>query len=213
MTMRTVTLFGMAMGLALVATLVFLASVAGALADGPSRTMAVTMTFEQPEARGDGSELSLSVRLAGADGEPINRQPVEFFVTPDFIDERLVSIRTALTNADGVATVPYTPTWEGEHRITARYGGDETHQSAEVTSALELTGVPSAEIPMDEHLSPLRQWAAPGAVAVVLAVWLILALVPVRVGWGVWQAGRRRVQVPSSPETMAETLPGSTFGR
>ncbi len=210
--MRTARLFAMTMGLALAVTVAYLLSPGGALADEPPDAAPVTMTFEQPEARGEGHGLSISVRMASAEGEPIARQPVEFFVTPDFLGERPVSIRTALTNADGVATVPYTPTWEGEHRITARYGGDETHQPTEVTSALELTGVPSTEIPVEEHLSTLRQWAPPGAIAAVLAVWLVLAAVPVRVGWGVWRAGRRG-ETEISPVPEAEGLPGATFGR
>ncbi len=210
--MRTARLFAMTMGLALAVAVAYLVSTGGALADEPPGAAPVTMIFEQPEARGEGDGLSISVRIASAEGEPIARQPVEFFVTPDFLGERPVSIRTALTNADGVATVPYTPTWEGEHRITARYGGDETHRPAEVTSALELTGVPSTDIPVEEHLSTLRQWAPPGAITAVLAIWLTLAMVVTRVGWGVWRAGRHgEAEVSPAPE--AEGLPGATSGR
>ena len=210
--MRTARLFVLTMGLALAVTVAYLVSTGGALADEPPGTAPVTMTFEQPEVRGEGDGLAISVRITSAAGEPIARRPVEFFVTPDFMGERPVSIRTALTNADGVATVPYTPTWEGKHRITARYAGDETYQPTEATSTLQLTGVPSVEIAMDEHLSVLRQWATPGAVAVVHAVWLVLAAVPVRVGWGVWRAGRRG-ETKVSPVPEAEGLPGAPFGR
>lgn len=208
--MCTARLFVMTMGLALAVAVVHLVSAGGALADEPPGTTTVTMAFEQPQATAEGGELSLSVRLVTSDGEPITRQPVEFFVTPDFLGERPVSIQTAITNADGVATVRYAPTWEGEHPITARFAGDESYQPAEATSTLQLTGVPSPEIPVEEHLTALRRWATPGAVVVVLTLWLVLAAVPVRVGWGVWRAGRRG-EAETAP--VPEGLPGATFGR
>jgi hypothetical protein len=203
----------MAMGLALAVIAFRLLGTGTALAEGPAPEAApVSMTFEQPAPSADGNGLSLSVRLARADGGAVARQPVEFFVTPDFIGERPVAIKTALTNADGMATVTYTPTWEGEHRITARYNGDGTFQPAEVTSALQLTGLSLAEIPADEHLNPLRQLATPGAVSVVLAVWLTLAAVFVRVGWGVWRTGQRG-EADISPPPDAKGVPETTFGR
>ncbi len=177
--------------IAMTAAFGFLASTGSSLADEPTETTAVTMTFEEPEATADDDGVAISVRMASTDGEPLARQPVEFFVTPDFLGERPVPIRTALTNAAGVAVVTYTPTWEGEHRISARYAGDDLYQPAEVTSALELSGVPTIPIPTDEHLNVLRQWATPGAIATALTVWLLLAGVAIRVGWGVWSAGRR----------------------
>lgn len=192
---------------------VLVASTGPARADEPSDTSAPSVTFQQPVAR-DGGRISVAVRLASANGEPVARQPVEFFVTPDFLGERPVFIRAALTNSDGIASVSYEPTWDGEHRITARYAGDDTYQPAEATSVLQLTGVPSIEIPTDEHLSPLRRWAAPGTIAVVLTVWLILAAVILRVGWGIWSAGQRCDPLsPTVDEAVSETAPGDGHGR
>lgn len=159
-------------------------------ADESSETSAVTVTFQQPVAR-EGNRISIAVRLATSGGEPVTRQPVEFFVTPDFIGERPVFIVAALTNKDGIASITYEPTWDGEHRMTARYAGSHTYQPAEAASVLQLTGVPPIEIPTEEHLNLLRQWAAPGAIAVVLTVWLLLAGVAFRVGWGIIRAGNR----------------------
>jgi hypothetical protein len=212
MIMRIARLMAKGTGLTLVMAAVFMAGARGALADGPPGAAPVTMTFEQPEAKGEGNGLSLSVRLVSGDGEPITRQPVEFFVTTDLFDARPVALRSAVTNADGVATVTYTPTWDGDHRITAQFPGNESFRPTEATSVLNVSGVPSSYVPPAEPLSPLRQWATPGAVAVVLAVWLVLAAVPVRVGWGVWRAGRRGgAEISPAPE--AEGLPGATFGR
>ena len=179
--------------LAAVLAMVALGLVAGTgptLADESSDATPVTATFQQAVARGDGG-ISVSVRLASADGEPVARQPVEFFVTPDFLGERPVFIRAAVTNKDGVSSIIYEPTWEGEHRITAHYAGDDTHEPIEATSVLQLSGLPLTDLPVEDHLSPLRRWATPGAIAVVLVVWLILATVVFRVGWGIWAIGSR----------------------
>ncbi len=189
------------------------ASTAPTLADESSDTTPVTAIFQQAVARGDGG-ISVSVRLASANGEPVARQPVEFFVTPDFLGERPVFIRAALTNTDGIASVNYEPTWNGEHRITALYAGDDTHLPVEATSVLQLTGVPPAQLLADEHLNPLRRWATPGAIVVVLSVWSMLAFVAYRVGWGIWSAGRRcDPLLPTVDEAVAETALGGGHGR
>jgi hypothetical protein len=190
--MRAVRLFAVATGLAWAVSLGVLISAGSALADGPADSAPVSITFENPEAKGEDGGLSVSVRLTTADGEPITRQPVEFFVTTELFDGRPVALRSVLTNAEGKATITYTPTWEGEHRITAQFAGDETFQPTEATSVLNVSGIVSSYTPPPEPLSPLRQWATPGAVAVVLTVWLILAAVIVRVCWGVWHYGQRR---------------------
>ncbi len=200
--MRSLTKFVLAAVLAMVA-LGLVAGTGPTLADESSETTPVTAIFEQAVARSDGG-ISVSVRLASADGEPVAREPVEFFVTPDFLGERPVFIRAAVTNKDGVSSIIYEPTWEGEHRITAHYAGDDTHEPIEATSVLQLSGLPLTDLPAEEHLSPLRRWATPGAIAVVLTVWLILAAVVFRVGWGIWTVGRRY-------ETAAETAPGGAY--
>lgn len=205
---------GFVLAAALVVVAVGLAaSTAPTLADDSSDTTPVTAIFQQAVARGDGG-ISLSVRLASANGEPVARQPVEFFVTPVFLGERPVLIRAALTNSDGVASVIYEPTWDGEHRITALYAGDDTHEPIEATSVLQLTGVPQAQLPADEHLNPLRRWATPGAIVVVLSVWSMLAFVAYRVGWGIWSAGQRHDPLPPTvDEAVAETVLGGGHGR
>ena len=61
------------------------------------------LTFQRPTTNED--TISLAVRLTAADGQPIARARVEFFVSPDFFGEHPVSLQTAITNTDGLATL------------------------------------------------------------------------------------------------------------
>ena len=182
-----------------------------ALADEAVREAAARLTFAQPTTGGD--TVLLSVRLTGADGQPIARTRVEFLVRPDFFGERPISLPTAITNADGVATLKYVPTWDGAHKVTALFAGNTDYRPGEVTTVMAVSGAVATPIPEGNSLGALRLWAAPAVTLGAVIVWLIIAGVLVRVGWGVWQAGRRSEErVPALPSERAiGRLPGSTY--
>lgn len=172
-----------------------------AMAAEPAVSAGVQVAFEEPATTEGG--VSVTVVLTTADGEPIPRQPVDFFVTPDFFGDRSLPLQTAITNAAGEATITYAPTWNGAHRLTASFAGDGLYQAGEGNAVLTVSGLPTSHESEPAALGAIRQWAGPGAVAGTIIVWLLLAGVLFRVGWGIWKVGHQgeeRRRVPS-PET------------
>lgn len=178
-----------AMGIAASVAALVLSVAGSALADEAAAPSPVRLAFEEPQAVEGG--VSVSVLLTTAAGEPISRQQVDFFVTPDFFGERPMLLRTAITDTKGKATITYVPTWDGGHRLTADFAGNEANQAAEATAMMTVSGLPAVVLVEPGALDALRRWAAPGAVAVAMGVWLLLAWVLFRVGWGISRAGRR----------------------
>lgn len=175
-----------------------------ALADEAVGQVQTGLTFDEPVAAGEG--ISLSVRLTADDGQPISRARVEFFVNPDFFGERPVSLQTVITNADGLASLKYVPTWNGVHRVTALFAGNSDYQPGEVTTVMTVSGTVTAPASKVESLHVLRQWAAPAVTLGAIIVWLLIVGVLLRVGWGVWQERDLGKDVVELPRTAVEKL-------
>ncbi len=180
-----------------------------ALADEAIANAEAGLIFDEALPAGDG--VSLSVRLTTAGGQPLARETVSLFVTPDFFGEQPVLLQRVLTNADGIAALTYTPTWNGTHAMTAQFDGSTDYQPAETTTVMKISGVALTPVPDTASLGAVRLWAAPAVTAAAAIVWLIIAGVMARVGWGVWYAGRRVEWVPALPATTAKRPAGSTY--
>ncbi len=169
---------------------------------------AARLAFEQPTTNED--TVSLQVRLTTDDGQPLARARVEFFVTPDFFGERPVALQAALTNADGLASLKYVPTWEGSHRVTAIFAGNADYQPDEVTTMMTVSGVTSPHLPDADSLAILQLWAAPAVTLGAAIVWLLIVGVLVRVSWGVWRERDLGEHAMELPRTAVAQLPGGT---
>lgn len=200
-----------ALGMVAIAAALGLGEANAALADTSTVARATSLAFEEPQESQNG--YSVSVVLASADGEPLTRETVDFFVVPDFFGERPVPLRSALTDLEGRATITYSPSWNGTHNLTARYGGNDGYQPGVAGIELAVSGLPEYVATDAGSLDAIRRWAAPGAVALAIAVWLVLAWIVFRVGWGISRAGRRdEEQMPASlAETGMEGLPGGGY--
>jgi len=210
---RTLTWLGIAV--AVMSALGWLAhgSPSPALADEAIGEAETRLAFEQPVTRGD--TVSLLVRLTADDGQPIARARVEFFVSPDFFGERPVSLQTAITNTDGLASLKYVPTWDGAHKVTALFAGNSDYQPSEVTTVMMVSGAGagSAAVAMaagGASLGVLRLWAAPTVTLGAAIVWLLIAGVLVRVGWGIWRERDLGEDVITLPGTAVEKLLSGT---
>lgn len=185
-----------------------------AIADSPTADAAMVpgtavMSFGDPVAAGEG--VVLSITLTDGDGTPVQRQPVEFHLIADFFGEQSLPIQTAFTNQDGVAKVTYFPSWNGEHHVTAGFAGSEGLQPSQTAAVLTVAELPATTAEEPAPLESVHRWAAPGAVAATLAVWLLLALILGRVGWGVWRTGRGfELSTRDGSTTPPQRLRGST---
>lgn len=174
-----------------------------AQAQEPTEVSDARLSFEEPVVTGDG--VSVSVLMETNGGEPISRQPVDFFVVPDFFGERALPLGTVLTNTKGRATVSYTPSWPGTHKITVLFLGDAAYTAAETSAVFTISGLAGVAADEPVPLEPIRRWAGPVAVAVTLTVWLILGGILARVTLGI----RREAQ----PEEPLKSLPTSVVAK
>lgn len=158
-----------------------------AVADEAVGERASQLAFQQPTTSGE--TVSLVVRLTDDEGQPIARAQMEFSVSPDFFGDRPVSLQTAITNTDGLATLKYVPTWDGAHRMTGYFAGNADFQPGEATIVMTVSGAAAGGVAIDDGapLDAVRLWAAPAVTAGAAIVWLLIVGVLVRVGWGVWR--------------------------
>ncbi len=190
-------------------------SLSPALADSPPADTArvpgaASLSFGEPQA--SAATIILPVRFTSSDGSPVQRAAVQLIVVTDFFGDQELPVQTTLTNQDGIATVTYSPVWNGEHHVVVRFEGNEVLEPSRAEAVLTVAGLPEAAPEEPAPLEPVQRWAAPGAVVVTLAVWLTLALILGRVGWGVWRAGRgSEVGTPEGSQTPGQRLRGSTL--
>jgi hypothetical protein len=137
-----------------------------AAADPPARLEAVA---EQDD---DGVWM-LRATLTRA-GVVQSGRTVEFLQQVDFFGERWVPLGTAVTDAAGSASLPYSPTWNGVQHLVARYEADDGRYESlpvEITVSGAIPAIPE-EAPV---LPIMRVWAFPVATVVLILVWLALA--------------------------------------
>ena len=152
---------------------------AGALVMASFATLTPVAAGEPPprlevaaEQEDDGSWMLRATLTRG--GLVQSGQTVEFLQQVDFFGERWVPLGTAVTDAAGFASLPYSPTSNGVQRLVARYeAGDGRYESpaVEITVSGAIPAIPE-EAPA---LPIMRVWAFPVATVVLLLVWLALA--------------------------------------
>ena len=167
--------------------LLALAPGAAARAAGPSdaRQPMLLRGLTLTDQRGPHSTVTLSAELTAADGTPARAEPVVFYEMSSVFGERLEDLGTSMTDATGAASLPFEPTWPGEHTIVARFGGDG--ESAPAQSTFRFTSDAAAHVHQNAKfgLELPRKYAPFGAALAVLGVWGVLGLVVMRVVRGV----------------------------
>jgi sugar lactone lactonase YvrE len=155
----------------------------------------VTLTAIPPEdQQADHESVVLSARLEADDG-PLRGLPVTFYIVTNVFGERLMKVGEALADANGVASVVYRPTWEGDHAAVAHFSATAGYSSAETSFHFDATEAEPAYEPAEFGLSPVRQ-VLPVAVAIaVLAVCASVVWALVDTVRGIRAAAR----VPAAP--------------
>ncbi len=168
------------------------------LADGPAGKTTQTVLEPLPatsQAPGQPS-TTLSVMLRSSEGPAVRGEPVTFYVLTSVFGERLMNVGQVLTDAAGIASLVYRPTWEGEHTVVASFGGDADYAPTRSTFQFSATG----PVPVHENaafgLALIRQWLPLTVGAVVLAVWAILGLIVARTVVGIRAASPAAELVP-----------------
>ncbi len=125
-----------------------------------------------------GGSVTLSATLKDAHGNPIPDVVVRFYVEARLAGTSgSMEIGATVTDADGLASLNYTPTFAGDQLVTARFSGVGLQAESEGKVPLRVVESQPAYAPTRGGLEPLPRWAAAGLLATVLGVWSIFAYV------------------------------------
>jgi hypothetical protein len=153
----------MAMALALAALSV---QANAALAADPQVTIAAVDA--------DDGTWRLSAKVTDGDGAAQSQISVTFTAATVFFGERWVPLGTAVTDTSGTASLIYTPSWNGAQTLVARAGTPGGVRLSEPMVIDVIGALPGIALEPDD-LPLVRAWALPIGVAVVVAVWVVLA--------------------------------------
>ncbi len=137
------------------------------------------------DQRGPHSTVTLSALLTSAEGTPARAEPVVFYEMSSVFGERLENLGTSMTDSTGAASLPFEPTWPGEHTIVARFGGDGDFAPAQSTFRFTSDAPPHMHENAKFGLEMPRKYAPFGALLAVLGIWGVLGLVMMRVVRGI----------------------------
>ncbi len=152
-------------------------------AAGAASTGSLSLSAGSP-AHGVGTELTAVVD--GASGTPIGGAVVTFSVhVEEFAGAPLLTVGTATTDASGVAHVTYQPTWAGTtHFVAAAALGGTTVAQGTLTSAVTQTDPFAGPVNATRTDGLIGRWAVAVLLALVVAMWVILLALIVRVQQG-----------------------------
>jgi hypothetical protein len=140
---------------------------------GAARAADPQVTVEAAAA--DDETWRLSAKVTADDGAARSQVSVTFSVATEFFGERWVPVGTAVTDTSGTASLIYTPSWNGAQTLVARASAPDGVQLSE-PMVIDVIGALPAIAPEPDDLPLVRAWALPIGVAVVVAVWVVLAL-------------------------------------
>ncbi len=181
--------------------LLALAPVMRVRAAGPSdaREPMLLRGLTLADQRGPHSTVTLSAMLTSAEGTPARAEPVVFYEMSSVFGERLMNLGSSVTDGTGAASLPFEPTWPGEHTIVARFGGDGEFAPAQSTFRF------SSDAPAHMHenaafgLATPRKYAPIGAALAVLGLWGVLGLVVLRTVRGILAEAEMPLAVAGVP--------------
>ncbi|MBI2853186.1 MAG: c-type cytochrome [Chloroflexi bacterium] len=93
----------------------------------PAAVEGISLVLTAPNEGSAGRLLAISAEIKDKDGKPIAGETVKFLARVSFLNGGgLMEIGEAATDARGVALLDYTPRFDGEVQLVARYGGAES---------------------------------------------------------------------------------------
>ena len=134
----------------------------------------------------------LEVTLHTSDGKPVNETVVSFYEPVELFGQRELFLGTATTDGQGNASFAYLPARLGTHEIIVRSNRKDHYLGAEGRTTFDAV---VAAAPYRSQPAPLAAFSAGlpyGVGAVVLAVWLALALALFGTARGVLGGGREQ---------------------
>ncbi|MBI3953906.1 MAG: Ig-like domain repeat protein [Chloroflexi bacterium] len=127
-----------------------------------------------------GDPLSLMAVLKDAQGTPVSKGEVRFYLDAEFAGTKgKMEIGTAKTDKNGVALLSYRPALAArQQKITAHFEGMGVYGESQQAVELQEVGVPPpAYTTAPVGLESIRHWAPTALAAAVLAVWSVFGFV------------------------------------
>lgn len=170
------------LGGAMLVTVACAALPAAAASTGTNGSLALTSGIP-PSHQG----VELAAQVAGSAAAPMNGVTVNFYVhVEEFAGAPVLLIGSATTNAVGVASVTYQPTWAGTQNFVA----SAVDNSGAVLASSSLTVQAARTDPFAGAVQSLRpdgligRWVVLVLLALVIGVWITLLALVVRVQQG-----------------------------
>ncbi|MBI2906863.1 MAG: Ig-like domain repeat protein [Chloroflexi bacterium] len=139
---------------------------------------ATSLTVLPSASETTGASVKLTASLKDASGSPVAKATVRFYADAEFAKVKdQMEIGAARTDANGVATVSYTPRAVGNERITARFDGSGPHGAAEGSFQLEVRGAEPAYTVAPRGLEAITDLAPVGLFLALLGAWGTFAYV------------------------------------
>lgn len=158
--------------LVLVAVLLLPAAVLAQTAPTEATQPGAPTTLQMQAAPAANGWLRVEARLTGADGRPQGMQDITFWLNANFFGDRPVKLGHAATDANGVATLQYQPSWDGEQRLEADFAGGAGLAPAAAKHTLALTGTMRPHFGQEPSLlRPVWRLIAAAAGVVTFALW------------------------------------------
>ncbi len=181
------------LALALGATLLLATDASGAGgASTPGPAVLQLSTSPNLDAKGHAikGQLLIVANLTAADGTPIGNETITFFESVNFAGaDRDALLGTAVTDSTGVAAIFYQPAQIGKHTLVAQFAGNTSAAKADTTSAIQVTDVAPLYPAVTVPLASVRHWLSISVLLIVVAVWVFLVGLVLRVVFGIRSAG------------------------
>ena len=122
--------------------LTYLRSLSSAASSTPSTPTEVVgvkgfLRLTVPEQAPSGQPVTLKATFEDEQGKPVAKVPVKFFLSVDLFITGLAEIGQAVTDAQGVAVLEYTPHQDGQLAVVVQYGTNEARATVDVTEGVE----------------------------------------------------------------------------
>jgi len=163
---------------AIVSTMFFAAGTARAQQEPTARATAIKIT--QPADQVPAKPASVSAQLTDASGKALGGFPLKLYVLTEPFGARLMKVAEATTEADGVATFSYKPTWVGDIKVTVIFAGTKDFAASQSNSQFKAVGPVTLHRNADFGLESIRQWAPTVVGLLVAAIWSTFIVVVVR---------------------------------
>lgn len=138
--------------------------------DGEGSPASLALTGATPVDGG----LELKATLTDAGGRAMGNREIRFYVVGDLFGQLPVLLKESLTDAAGMATIRYQPTWTGTHELVVEYPGGLGYLSARQSTTFQAERVTAPYGPRAGDLVSVRRWTATAAVVTVILVWLVM---------------------------------------